>query len=80
MAKTKITITIDIGILKKLDALVHRKVFHNRNQAIQEVLEEKLPQMRENRLARECNKLDAKFEKTLAEVGILLESSEWPEY
>jgi len=75
MAKTKITVTMDIGILKKLDALVHRKVFHNRNQAIQKAVDEKLSRMVKNRLDRECAKLDAKFEKALAE-GILSGRSE----
>ena len=70
MAKTKITVTMDIGILKKLDGMVERKVFRNRSKAIQEVIGEKLSRMDKNHLARECKKLDAKFEKALAEEGI----------
>jgi len=80
MVKAKIAITMDAGILRKLDGMVESKIFQNRSEATQKAVDEKLSRMVKNRLARECNKLDAKFEKTLAEVGILLESSEWPEY
>ena len=75
MAKTKITVTMDIGILKKLDGMVESKIFHNRNEVIQKAVDEKLSRMVKNRLARECAKLDAKFEQALAE-GILSGRSE----
>ncbi len=76
MAKAKISITMDAGIMKKLDRMVERKIFCNRSKALQEAVDEKLSRMGGNRLARECTKLDPNFEKALAEVGILLESSE----
>jgi metal-responsive CopG/Arc/MetJ family transcriptional regulator len=58
----KITITLEDGIMKKLDRMVGRKIFPNRSKAIQETVDEKLSQMDRNRLARECTKLDATFE------------------
>jgi Arc/MetJ-type ribon-helix-helix transcriptional regulator len=73
MVKAKITITMNVGILKKIDVMVERKVFRNRSKAIQEVIGEKLSLMPKNRLARECNKLDAKFEKALADAWIYSE-------
>ncbi len=32
------------------------------------------------RLARECAKLDRKFEQSMAEEGLSVEAGEWPEY
>jgi hypothetical protein len=36
--------------------------------------------MDRGRLARECAKLDPKFEQALAEEGIGSEMAQWPEY
>lgn len=80
MAKTKIAVTLDIKIVKKIDNLVNKKIFPNRSQAIQEALQEKIKKMEHGRLARECAKLDPAFEKTLAEEGMSEELNEWPEY
>jgi hypothetical protein len=41
-------------------------VFSNRSQAIQVAVEEKMARLEQNRLARECAKLDPAFEKALA--------------
>jgi len=41
---------------------------------------EKLRKLERTRLARECAKLDPKFEKALAEEGMSEELSDWPEY
>ena len=43
-------------------------------------MEEKLERVDQNRLARECEKLDPAFEKALAEEGLSEELTEWPEY
>lgn len=80
MATAKIAITMDADTIKKLDRMVGKRIFPNRSRAIQAAVEEKLSRMDKNRLARECEKLDPKFEQTLAEEGIHMESSEWPEY
>jgi len=80
MSTAKIAITIEEELLEKLDRLVSSKVFPNRSKAIQEAIQEKLSRVNRNRLARECAKLDPKFEKALAEEGISQDMGEWPEY
>ncbi len=66
MSTTKIAITIDEELLGKLDRLVSSRVFPNRSKAIQEAVQEKLSRVNKSRLARECAKLDPKFEKLRA--------------
>jgi len=80
MATTKIAITMEEKILKRVDELVKMRAFPNRSRAIQEAVKEKLQRMDQNRLARECEKLDPMFEKALAEEGLSEELTEWPEY
>jgi metal-responsive CopG/Arc/MetJ family transcriptional regulator len=80
MAASKIAITIDNKILKRLDLLVNSNSFPNRSKAIQEAVEEKLRRIEKSRLARECAKLDPIFEQTLAEEGFSSELEQWPEY
>ena len=80
MSKSKVAITLEERTLQKLDCLVKDAVFPNRSQAIQEALEEKLNRLEHARLARECSKLDANFEKALAEEGLAEEMQTWPEY
>jgi hypothetical protein len=36
--------------------------------------------LEKGRLARECAKLDPKFEKALAEEGLSAKADQWPEY
>ena len=80
MAATKIAITIDDNVLKRLDLLVRSKFFPNRSRAIQEAVSEKLMRLEKSRLAQECAKLNPDFEQALAEEGISSEIDEWPEY
>ena len=80
MSTAKVAITIDQTILARLDQLVKRKVFPNRSRAIQEAISDKLARLEDNRLARECAKLNPKFEQSLAEEGMAQELHEWPEY
>ena len=80
MGTAKIAISIEEELLGKLDRLVSSKVFPNRSKAIQEAVQEKLSRVNRSRLARECAKLDPKFEKALAEEGISQDMGEWPEY
>ena len=80
MGASKIAITIDDKILKKIDNLVKSKYFPNRSKAIQEAVSEKLVRLEKSRLARECAKLDPDFEQSLAEEGFSMEMEEWPEY
>jgi Arc/MetJ-type ribon-helix-helix transcriptional regulator len=80
MAASKIAITIEDNLLKRLDNLVSSQVFPNRSKAIQKAVEEKLMRMEKSRLAQECAKLDPLYEQTLAEEGFSMELEEWPEY
>ncbi|MFC2156632.1 ribbon-helix-helix domain-containing protein [Acidobacteriota bacterium] len=80
MAVSKIAITLDETMLKKIDGLVRLRVFPNRSRAIQAAVEEKLMRLEKTRLARECTKLDFPFEQKLADEGIVSEVDEWPEY
>ncbi len=80
MPVSKIAITIDDKMLEQLDRLVKARLFPNRSKAIQEAIAEKLDKIEKRRLARECAKLDAVFEQTMAEEGLSTEIEEWPEY
>jgi metal-responsive CopG/Arc/MetJ family transcriptional regulator len=80
MASAKIAITIDEGLLSRLDRLVREQKFSNRSRAIQEALSDKLDRVERSRLARECAKLDPAFEKQLAEEGMAEDFKRWPEY
>jgi len=80
MAASKIAITIDDKILRRLDRLVKSNVFPNRSKAIQEAIEDKLIRLDKSRLAQECAKLDPRFEQKMAEEGLSSELQEWPEY
>ena len=80
MGASKIAITLDKNMVKKLDMLVKSNIFPNRSKAIQEAVVEKLTRMEKSRLAQECEKLDPDFEQTLAEEGFTSELKEWPKY
>lgn len=80
MAASKIAITIDDKILKRLDLLVQSNVFPNRSKAIQEAIEDKLIRLDKTRLAKECANLNRSFEQALAEEGLSSELEEWSQY
>ena len=80
IATSKIAITIDQNTLNRLDLLIKSHKFPNRSRAIQEAVTEKLQRIEKTRLARECSKLNPKFEQELAEEGFEAEMEEWPEY
>jgi metal-responsive CopG/Arc/MetJ family transcriptional regulator len=80
MASSKIAITIDDRILKRLDLLVQSNVFPNRSKAIQAAIEDKLIRLDKRRLALACAKLNRVFEQNLAEEGFSSELEEWPQY
>jgi metal-responsive CopG/Arc/MetJ family transcriptional regulator len=75
---SKVAISIDEELLKKLDHMVKEKVFCNRSQAIQVAVREKIERMEHGELARECMKLNPDFEQAMAEESGDLE--EWQEY
>jgi metal-responsive CopG/Arc/MetJ family transcriptional regulator len=80
MGKGKIAITLDEEFVGELDRLVSEHIFQNRSQAIQEAVSEKLLRMKRSRLTTECAKLDAAFEKAMAEEGLAEDVSQWPQY
>ena len=80
MSTAKVAITLEEGILRRLDRLVERRVFPSRSGAIQQAVAEKLERIDRSRLAQECAKLDPAYEQSLAEEGMSLEAAEWPEY
>jgi len=80
MSTAKVAITMDKEVLNRLDRLVKNRLFENRSRAIQEAVSEKLARLEQNRLARECAKLDRGFEQSMAEEGLSAEVGEWPEY
>lgn len=80
MSQTKVAITIEEGVLAKVDALVKRRMFSNRSKAIQTAVQEKLERLERGRLATECAKLDPAFEQAMADEGLSEELAAWPEY
>jgi metal-responsive CopG/Arc/MetJ family transcriptional regulator len=80
MATAKIAITLEEGLLSRLDLLVKSRIFPNRSTAIREAIQEKLRKIEGDRLATECAKLNADLEQSLAEEGMVSEIEEWPEY
>ncbi len=80
MATTKIAITLEKTLVDKLDEMVKKELFPSRSKAIQEAVKEKIIRLDKGRLARECAKLDPKFEQEMAEEGISIVLDEWPEY
>ena len=80
MTAAKIAITIDPRLLRKVDALVRGRRFKSRSHAIQSAVSEKIGELGENRLARECAKLNPAEEKEWAELGLSEDFKSWPKY
>ncbi len=80
MRTAKIAVTIEKELLAQLDQFVAENQFPNRSQAVQEAIRDKLKRMQRGRLARECAKLDPRFERALAEEGLTEDFDQWPVY
>jgi metal-responsive CopG/Arc/MetJ family transcriptional regulator len=80
MSAAKSAISIDDAVLRQLDRLVKTRPFRSRSQAVQEAVSGKIRRLDTNALARECAKLDAKSEQTMADEGLAAEIGEWPKY
>lgn len=80
MARTKIAITLDAATLERVDRLVDARLYPNRSRAIEAAVAEKADRLERRRLARECAKLDPKFERALAEKGLSKDCEAWPGY
>ncbi len=77
---SKVAISLEEELLRRVDALVDKRVFPSRSKAIAEAVREKLERLNRSRLARECARLDPKFEQTMADEGLSRDPREWPEY
>jgi len=80
MPKAKVAVTLDSGLIDRVDRLVKAERFPNRSQAIEIALSEKLERLERGRLARECAKLDPKVERAIADEGLAVDHDAWPEY
>ncbi|MBN1973239.1 MAG: hypothetical protein JW787_06345 [Sedimentisphaerales bacterium] len=80
MTVSKIAISLENDMVKRIDMLVKSNLFPNRSKAIQEAVSEKLRRIEKSLLAQECAKLDPEFEQSIAEEGFSMELEEWPEY
>lgn len=80
MPSAKIAITLDPDLLVRLDRLVSQRRYPNRSRAVQEALRDKLDRLERGRLARECEKLDPRAERELADEGLAEDLRQWPEY
>ena len=80
MDTAKVAISINKSTLNRLDRLVKNQVFPSRSRAIQVAVEEQLKRMERSRLTKECAKLDAIAEKSMAEEGLSEELTQWPRY
>ena len=80
MSTAKIAISIEKGPVRRLDRMIRQKLFPSRSRAIQEAVQDKIDKYDKTKLARECAKLDKKFEQSMADEGVEIEVEEWPEY
>jgi Arc/MetJ-type ribon-helix-helix transcriptional regulator len=80
VAKTKVALTLDAGLVDQIDELVDRRKFRNRSQAVEAALADKLRWLARTRLARESAKLNPLEEKRLAEETMADVLDSWPEH
>ncbi|HEV8358646.1 MAG TPA: ribbon-helix-helix domain-containing protein [Gemmatimonadales bacterium] len=80
MAKTKVAVTLDTEILRRVDRLVRDGHYPNRSQALEAAVAEQLERLERRRLAEECAKLDPAAERALAEEGLGPDAAAWPAY
>jgi metal-responsive CopG/Arc/MetJ family transcriptional regulator len=71
MSVVKVTISIDVSLLKRVDSLVRSRAFSNSSQLIQQLIEEKFSRLWGTRLARECAQLDPTEEQDMADDGLV---------
>lgn len=78
MPKTKVALTLEAGLVSRVDEQVRRGRFRSRSQAIEAAVADQLARLARRRLAEECAKLNAVEERRMAEEG--LGADAWPEY
>ena len=80
MNASKIAISIEPALLKRVDALVTRKFFRSRSEVFQVAVSEQIERYDVDVLSRECAKLDASEEQAFADSGLSTDLTEWPAY
>ncbi len=80
MKSSKVAISIDTRLLKRLDRLVKSRRFGSRSEAVQIAVTEKISRLEKSRLAAECAKLNKRAERRLADEGLSEDFAEWPDY
>jgi Arc/MetJ-type ribon-helix-helix transcriptional regulator len=80
MPKTKVAVTVDAGLLGRVDDLVAARRFANRSQAVESALADTVARFARTRLARECARLNPREEQAFAEEGLAEGGETWPEY
>jgi metal-responsive CopG/Arc/MetJ family transcriptional regulator len=80
MPKMKVAVTVDAGLLERVDALVAARRFASRSQAVESALAETVAKLARTRLARECAKVNRREEQALAEEALPQIAAIWPEY
>lgn len=80
MGTSKVAITLDEELLERIDRLVAERKFPSRSRAIQLAVQAQIDRLDQRRLARECAKLNPKYEQQLAEHGASYDLESWPEY
>lgn len=78
MPKTKVALTLEAGLVSRVDEQVRRGRFRSRSQAIEAAVADQLARLARRRLAEECAKLNTVEERRMAEEG--LGADAWPEY
>ena len=79
MSKSKVTVILDAGTVRRLDRLVGRGAYPNRSRAVEEAVLGKLARWERSRLAEESAKLNPEEERALAEEGLKRDAAAWPE-
>jgi Arc/MetJ-type ribon-helix-helix transcriptional regulator len=74
MRATRLAITLDERLIRKVDRWVKEGRYPNRSQAIQAALREKEGRRKRTRLAEELKKLDPREERALADEKLAGES------
>ena len=80
MNTVRLAVSLEKNILDQIDTLVKNKQYPSRSQLVRSALKEKISKLNKNRLVKECDKLDDKFEVKLSEESFFVENEEWPEY
>ncbi len=80
MSSTKIAITLEEDLVRRIDRMVAERRFPSRSRAIQLAVQAQIDRLDRRRLARECARLDPRVEQMVAEEGASYDLEAWPEY